>query len=565
MPVSVDGSDNDDNDSEGSGSRDEEEASNALSAVEGVVVREGKRVAEAEEEAAATASASSSSSSDDGSSDDDSDDQEDEEDVEDFEDVYENCDKEGTFDEEDGRYHDVGASRSSSFSTDSSSSASASSSSVEAAGGSFKRLKGCGSTTSCCRRRRCLLLLASVLVLLAIPLGMVYRFYLSRHPNGTGSTVGSKKQASTYATFPSSEPTYPSFPTFAPSLFDDGSATVSDSPSPLPSTSYPHSSNPIASNTPTRTNTGSPSVAPTATATATNETLMCNGLANLCTKRANEVLFATLHNGHAAYDSGFTLFPNHGKSLEDAVEAGFRGVNVDVGRCDNAVQLTHSYCFLGTRDPVEVFRNLDAWLDANPREVLLMPTQIDNEAGGPVSLEEVWDTLKAAGNFVDKLYVRDTASQAEYPTLQELIDRNQRVLFFIYNGEQSCADLQSDAGATSSGGFQCPGGLYDWFVGPGAAAETQYSFETLEAVEDASQSCQVTRGDVTQASFLGVNVFLSIPSRVASSYLNSADFLEGHLEDCAAQNARQGASAVLVDFWEEGDVLEVVQRYNEKL
>jgi hypothetical protein len=283
----------------------------------------------------------------------------------------------------------------------------------------------------------------------------------------------------------------------------------------------------------------------------------------LCSAKVTDSLFATLHNGHASADRGFVAFPNHDKSLEAAVEAGYRGINVDIGRCNGKLALTHTYCFLGKRDPVKVFSWLDSWLDSNPQEVVLLPTQIDNEAGGPVSLEDVWSLLQASGNLTDKLYIHDPSSGGFFPTLGELIERNQRVLFFVYNGRQTCASLEAVSAA-----FRCPPGMYDWFR---FASETDYRLDSIAAVRNETNSCRVTRGSSTSAPFFGVNVFLSLPNPVASRTLNGADFLLSHLYECATRNGRRfrrgggGVNAVMVDFWDRGDVLTVVREYNSLL
>jgi hypothetical protein len=59
----------------------------------------------------------------------------------------------------------------------------------------------------------------------------------------------------------------------------------------------------------------------------------CNGLDTNCDLRANEILYATLHNAMATFEDGFIFGPNHEKKLEGAVEAGYRGVNLDLCNC----------------------------------------------------------------------------------------------------------------------------------------------------------------------------------------------------------------------------------------
>jgi hypothetical protein len=49
--------------------------------------------------------------------------------------------------------------------------------------------------------------------------------------------------------------------------------------------------------------------------------------------RANEVLYATLHNAMATFDDGFIFGPNHQKQLEGAVDVGYRGINLDLCNC----------------------------------------------------------------------------------------------------------------------------------------------------------------------------------------------------------------------------------------
>ena len=67
----------------------------------------------------------------------------------------------------------------------------------------------------------------------------------------------------------------------------------------------------------------------------------CNGLDGLCDLRANEIMYATLHNGMSTVDDGFFVGANHESPLEEALEAGYRGLNLDICNCGGELNFCH--------------------------------------------------------------------------------------------------------------------------------------------------------------------------------------------------------------------------------
>ena len=67
----------------------------------------------------------------------------------------------------------------------------------------------------------------------------------------------------------------------------------------------------------------------------------CNGLDSICDLRADEVLYATLHNGMATFEDGFAFGPNHNYQLERSLEAGYRGLNLDLCNCGGETTFCH--------------------------------------------------------------------------------------------------------------------------------------------------------------------------------------------------------------------------------
>jgi hypothetical protein len=337
---------------------------------------------------------------------------------------------------------------------------------------------------------------------------------------------------------------------FASGFFDEDDDAPAGGEAPSPNVPVPSPNVPTAA-------APSPALtsAPTQPLAPTPRT--CNGLSNLCDVPVNEILFATMHNANADTDT-VSWFPNQNQGIVAGLQAGIRGINVDIGMCtvDGAprVSLIHGFCNLGISDPLEVFAEIQQFLTDNPHEVILMPTQIDDGADGTVRLQDVYSVFQQVvdddgQSMADRLYAHSDLT-APWPTLAELIDSDHRILFFIYNGAETCENTE------------CPVGFQDWFT---YAVETAFEFSNVDKIKsDPEGACSLTRGGGGTRDFFGINLFVQIPNTGSSAQLNEGSFLQQHLETCSTQNSLN-PNLVLVDFWNEGDILTVVQAFNEAL
>lgn len=280
--------------------------------------------------------------------------------------------------------------------------------------------------------------------------------------------------------------------------------------------------------------------------------LLCNGHANLCDKRANEVVYATLHNANNALLDGAWFLPNHKLDLKKALNAGYRGLNMDFGECFGRLTLLHITCLLKTKAPFsEVMTEILDFVNENPREVVILPTEISpgNFFLDTPTLEDIDQAFQSVPGFKEKLYDHPGPGQP-WPTLQELIDMDKRILFFFYNA------------IDCTKGLDCPVGFHPWFD---YAAETRFSFPFSWSLNDKERSCEITRGLSGTRDFFGVNAFVTPPRLSAPLQVNRYDFLQYHIEECETRNGGLQANVVLVDYWKIGDVLRVVHDLNAAL
>jgi hypothetical protein len=311
----------------------------------------------------------------------------------------------------------------------------------------------------------------------------------------------------------------------------------------------------------------------------------CNGEAALCARPLGEVAFATTHNSMASTANGFVP-PNQRRSMRAQLEHGIRAFQIDAffgtprgGRVStdlsgplgdaaelptavlrgaqrihqslgapppgtpHDVYLCHVFCELGAVKMLDEMRVVRAFLDAHPREVLVM---VIEDYVPPAAIREV---LRDAG-LESELLAAEPAQPAEptqpaepaepakpLPTLGEMIDAGTRLEVSLENGDD-------------------PPTLPNAFTG--LVQETPFTFRRPRDLERPS-SCATNRG-TDDAPVFQFNHWVTPAEPVTARRVNTS-ILRERLVECTARRER-GPTLVAVDFAEQGDVLGVVERLN---
>jgi hypothetical protein len=149
----------------------------------------------------------------------------------------------------------------------------------------------------------------------------------------------------------------------------------------------------------------------------------CNGLDTICDLRVDEIFYASVHNAMATSEDGNSFVYNHQFKLEGALEAGYRGINLDVCNCDGEYQLCHGICNFGARYPAETFGSINQFLDQNPTETILITLEINSGVDKPVDLDAFYSILSGVDGLVDKIYIHQSVTDP-LPTLREMVAAN---------------------------------------------------------------------------------------------------------------------------------------------
>lgn len=309
-------------------------------------------------------------------------------------------------------------------------------------------------------------------------------------------------------------------------------------------------------------NGGSSLVAPTSNYTfvqcdgTNSSTDCCNGLVGLCDLAPDDILMAGIHNAHSSVADGYYVVPNHNYNVLYALDYGYRALNFDIGICNDQMVFVHGSCKLPTSDILTTFTAINTWLDNHPTEILLLPIQIVNDLGGNVDLQAIYNLMDTIDGFTSKMYQK--LVDEPWPDLRTMVATNQRIIVFQYNAKQSCSSFY--LGDTTA--YQCPPGFHDWFT---FAGESKFDFSDETELYDRVSACNITRGR-PQGPFYAINVFLKIPSKeIQSTILNTKSFLQDHVATCSFQNDGLDVNVVFVDFWDQGNLPEVVQIHNQDL
>ena len=180
-------------------------------------------------------------------------------------------------------------------------------------------------------------------------------------------------------------------------------------------------------NNPTASPTHAPKVetVPFSQCVPDSESSCCNGLESNCALKVNDIMYAASHNAMSSEEDGFSG-PNHLLSLEKSLDAGYRALLLDLCSCGtDGLQLCHTFCAAGSRDPTEVFQNILEFLNQNSQEIILLVFQIGKRPGNvPISLTDLYNIMEGVDGFTDMMYIHPTDA-VEWPSLEKLISANQ--------------------------------------------------------------------------------------------------------------------------------------------
>jgi hypothetical protein len=306
----------------------------------------------------------------------------------------------------------------------------------------------------------------------------------------------------------------------------------------------------------------------------------CNGFAELCDRRINEVAFPSVHNAMSAANDGF-LIANNQRPIPNQLDAGVRGLLVDahygregdqgrvvtaldregttrseivdtvgedfvrtaerlVGRISGTggtgkpgTYFCHVFCELGAVPLVEELRRIVEFLETHPDEVLILFIE---DYVTPADIERGF----TEAGLVDYAYVQRPG--VPLPTLREMIASGKRLLVMAEN---------------TGGGNEIP-----WYLqGFDFTQETPYTFHS-PAELGAKASCDHNRGGPDNPLFQLNHWVEAVPrSPKTAAQVNSYDFLYERARRCDRERDLL-ANLVAVDFWEQGDLFEVTNSLN---
>jgi hypothetical protein len=252
----------------------------------------------------------------------------------------------------------------------------------------------------------------------------------------------------------------------------------------------------------------------------------CNGHAELCARRYDEVAFPATHNSMSNFELGWAA-ANQNFSMNRQLQDGIRAMLIDTHEWNDDLYLCHSVCALGNTVLVDALKDIRTFLDEHPSEVL---TFIIQDGITPAQTEHAF---KSAG-LADMVYSHETGSP--WPTLFDMIVSGKRIV----------------AGAESKGP---PPTWYHHFWD--IAWDTPYTFAKPEDF-----SCSLNRGAKGNDLFL-MNHWLSDPlstperAQVANEYA----LLSSRGKQCQTEGGHL-PNFVAVDFYDIGALFQVVDELN---
>jgi len=276
----------------------------------------------------------------------------------------------------------------------------------------------------------------------------------------------------------------------------------------------------------------------------------CNGLTSNCDLRINEVMFATMHNAMSTADEGY-FRPNHDKSMELALEAGFRAFELDICNCDSGggvkLKFCHGYCHLGSTEISDKMSNVATFLQNNPTEVLVLDFQFP-EGSTMDYVDKLYNILLNVTGMEDLLYILEASDQYEWPLMSDLVQSNKRLILF-----------QHDAPDTTKNNYTNYPALHNFFL---FTSRNDFVYETSDELLNFTRSCAYGSGNANRAFYL-LNHFVTFltAQKEDAVIVNSHENILNHVGNCTGMNNDQ-VNFISIDFWSLSDLPEFVQKTN---
>uniref|UniRef100_A0A0D9ZSS4 Phosphatidylinositol-specific phospholipase C X domain-containing protein n=1 Tax=Oryza glumipatula TaxID=40148 RepID=A0A0D9ZSS4_9ORYZ len=247
----------------------------------------------------------------------------------------------------------------------------------------------------------------------------------------------------------------------------------------------------------------------------------------------NRYTWLTTHNSFAIVGSpsrtGTPIIapPNQEDTVTAQLKNGVRGLMLDAYDFQNEVWLCHSfggkcYNFAAYQRAMDVLKEIGAFLDANPSEVI---TVFVEDYAGPGSLGKV-----VGGSGLSK-YLFPPAKMpkggGDWPLLKDMIAQNHRLLMFT-----------SKRGKDGSDGL-----AYEWDY----VLETQYGNDGLVG-GSCPKRAESMAMDSTKQSLILMNFFSTNPSQSWACGNNSAP-LVAKLKACYDASAKRWPNFIAVDYY----------------
>ena len=299
---------------------------------------------------------------------------------------------------------------------------------------------------------------------------------------------------------------------------------------------------------------------------------LCNGHAALCGRKYSEVTFIGNHNSAFVGD---LPSQNQIKSVKDQLNGGIRFLQsqthkFDIGDLD-VMAMCHTNCALAFGGLVDDFlKTVKEFMDKNPREVVtLLLTNPDN---APMSTFD--GIYKRVG--LDKMSFvpagsPNTLPMDQWPTLGEMIEKNQRLVTYIGKLDLifDNLELQLTTGPDYGADAKSVPYLLDQF---------NYYWESpFNTLDPKFNQCKIDRKNKLDASgkssmnlvnhYLDVKIpftDITIPDRQKLDKTNAMTgegSLGAHADLCRSQHGRN-PNVLLINFFGKGDAIGAQKRIN---